>query len=78
MNLFIFHNDLRLYDNTALSLAIENGLTIPIFITLTSTPASQVALIWIMMVRRQMSARTPGVLVFIPANMAWCYCPNTR
>lgn len=32
MNLFIFHNDLRLYDNTALSLAIENGPTIPIFI----------------------------------------------
>jgi len=32
MNLFIFHNDLRLEDNIGLSAAIEDGKTIPCFI----------------------------------------------
>lgn len=32
MNIFIFHNDLRLYDNTGLIEATKAGKTIPIFV----------------------------------------------
>lgn len=32
MNIFIFHNDLRLHDNTGLHAAIKAGKTIPIFV----------------------------------------------